>query len=1205
MISFFFRKDRLGGKAGGVAWFSRKKHAGLVREYSTNIPGVLVLEVDFTRQGSFRMFLVGVYFPPAGPTSSSRVAQQERADISHELPLLLARLKQLGVILLVGDTNARVGNSCDGKFLQAMFDSDGEMALDQRLLNQDGLQTKPRTQNEDPVVNSNGEEILMWARGADLWILNGRCIPNQCTYFSNRGSSNCDTWLGSDEILQAAVEGNVSEPFEQSDHAMLTLNVSFPLEQNFVDGVLGFVLEHNLRKPVWKMRRRPITTTLDNEQLLQQLVVEYNSNLAIQETSQRMKHILEAGPSTDPKVAENCIRDFLSALESLSVVQWHSSDVLSGKQRTELLNKPPNVLLAEYNFARHKRLWRRLCKGHPTEPTVRQNMLRAKTVLCRLRRRQRQAYQRGTWDMVARLREKGNTELMWRKIKQQPSQNLGNGTLHMLEQGVKEVAQRGFPHDEQTSAAWAEEFSHFSCPPEPVPDGILQSRELWKLKRGKAVGEDGWCEEFLMLFVKMGEAPFNDLQNAFHLMAMFARIPKYQRGSLIKPVLKPGKKGESHNEYRKLSLMSVLRKKLEKMGSLMMRPYWSAGDYQAGFRKHKRASSRIFILLAVLSRALGPLRNPLVQECGVLLVDFEQFFDTLRPERLFKKMLQVGIPNSVIALWKELVRTHSVKVCFAGSLGKPIRVLVGIPQGSAWSPELATLYTDVGLADGLRTVQTGVVDIGGCPVHLLMYADDLLTVNTCLSGIQEQFDQLEKVSEEDGLRVSYGKTLLAVFRKEGHTGPRWEINGRRGQIREQPVALVKYLGFCADATGYHSHLEQLARRVTAAAGTCIQYFSEYPLMTMAMRRDIFIAKVRSIALFGADVWGWTRTPQIAKAEDKALCVLLRAHARTKPDAMRWLIGILPIWVEAAKLAFGFFISLLEYGDTLEQAALQHWKHMFEEHRTGWFHEMVSFFDTIGILEDMGGASAILTWNTAMARDWQQPLANRCKDIACRNLRSSLEGGKYDFLLSMIPTFDSPRPLAVSVGSTGGKSLYRWMLSSHSLEVETGRYERIPRQERFCKCCWKLVFWNVLGDEFHSLTDCARGEVTRINCLDRLCEIFGSENAMTIFDAIPSLPSKSGVQQKMFWKHLGTVTSSVDRAILHERLVSLQVPDRWMTLMRSAQIQIIRETAERRFRKKLRRQMRNTTWIISSSDSDDDEVIFVSHAPGRSEGGLNP
>ena len=144
------------------------------------------------------------------------------------------------------------------------------------------------------------------------------------------------------------------------------------------------------------MRRRPITTTLDNKQLLQQLVVEYNSNLAIQEISQHMKHILETGPSTDPKVAENCIRDFLNILESFFVVQWHSSDVLAGKQRIELLNKPSNVLLAEYNFARQKRLWRRFCKGHPTEPTVRQNILRAKIVLCKLRRRQRQAYQRGT-----------------------------------------------------------------------------------------------------------------------------------------------------------------------------------------------------------------------------------------------------------------------------------------------------------------------------------------------------------------------------------------------------------------------------------------------------------------------------------------------------------------------------------------------------------------------------------------------------------------------------------------------------------------------------------------------------------------------------------------------------------------------------------------------------------------------------------------
>ena len=134
-----------------------------------------------------------------------------------------------------------------------------------------------------------------------------------------------------------------------------------------------------------------------------------------------------------------------------------------------------------------------------------------------------------------------------------------------------------------------------------------------------------------MLFKKMGGCAFADLKNALRLMAMYARIPKYQRGSLIKPVLKPGKKGLSHNEYRKLSMMSVLRKKLEKIGSLLMRPYWQAGAYQAGFRKGKRASSRIFILLAMVARTLWPFPQQTAQqelECGILFVDFEQFFDT-------------------------------------------------------------------------------------------------------------------------------------------------------------------------------------------------------------------------------------------------------------------------------------------------------------------------------------------------------------------------------------------------------------------------------------------------------------------------------------------------------------------------------------------------------------------------------------------------
>lgn len=70
-------------------------------------------------------------------------------------------------------------------------------------------------------------------------------------------------------------------------------------------------------------------------------------------------------------------------------------------------------------------------------------------------------------------------------------------------------------------------------------------------------------------------------------------------------------------------------------------------------------------------------------------------------------------------------------------------------------------------------------------------------------------------------------------------------------------------------------------------------------ISMTYRCEAYVAKV---ALFGAEVWGW-KGAGVEKAEEKALCVLLRAHARTKP-------GFLPLSVEAAKLAFGFLLSIL-------------------------------------------------------------------------------------------------------------------------------------------------------------------------------------------------------------------------------------------------------------------------------------------------------
>ena len=181
-------------------------------------------------------------------------------------------------------------------------------------------------------------------------------------------------------------------------------------------------------------------------------------------------------------------------------------------------------------------------------------------------------------------------------------EDLDKLTMDMIEDGIRQVAQTGFPHNELESKLWQSELQAFSATPQDVPDEAIYSNLLWKLRNGKAVGEDGWCEEWLGLGLlrKLCAESRADLDNLLRQIGKYAVLPKHHCCSLVKPLLKPGKQGRTHNEFRKLSLMSVLRKQVEKLGSVLMKPFWTAGAYQGGFKQHKRTTSRIFILLATI-----------------------------------------------------------------------------------------------------------------------------------------------------------------------------------------------------------------------------------------------------------------------------------------------------------------------------------------------------------------------------------------------------------------------------------------------------------------------------------------------------------------------------------------------------------------------------------------------------------------------------
>ena len=304
---------------------------------------------------------------------------------------------------------------------------------------------------------------------------------------------------------------------------------------------------------------------------------------------------------------------WLLAVEQLSVVEWQNpSHNKTFNNKKYIVAKSFQTRNLEKRFKSLKVAWRRRVAGTQVgaHDKFYFDMIAARKAAQVSYARDKRKKHRGDWAMVKALSSGQRFAAMWRKLTpKERNCDLDKSTLRMIEEGVKQVAQTGFPHNELQSDLWKSEMQAFTATPTDVPDEVLHSNHLWKLRNGKATGEDGWCEEWLGLLRTLCTESRTDLDNLLRLVGKYAVLPRHHRGSLVKPILKPGKQGRSHNEFRKLSLMSVVRKQVEKLGSVLMKPFWTSGAYQGGFKPHKRATGRIFILLATISTALWPVTD--------------------------------------------------------------------------------------------------------------------------------------------------------------------------------------------------------------------------------------------------------------------------------------------------------------------------------------------------------------------------------------------------------------------------------------------------------------------------------------------------------------------------------------------------------------------------------------------------------------------
>ena len=175
---------------------------------------------------------------------------------------------------------------------------------------------------------------------------------------------------------------------------------------------------------------------------------------------------------------------------------------------------------------------------------------------------------------------------------------------------------------------------------------------------------------------------------------------------------------------------------------------WELPDTQAGFRKGRGSRDQIANIHWIIEKAREFQKN--IYFC---FIDYAKAFDCVDHNKLCKILKQMGIPDHLTCLLRNLYAGQEATVRTAYGTTDWFQIGKGVRQGCILSPCLLNLY------DGLEEAQAGV-KIAGRNINNLRYADDTTLMAESEEELKSLFMKVKVESETLGLKLNMQKTKI-------------------------------------------------------------------------------------------------------------------------------------------------------------------------------------------------------------------------------------------------------------------------------------------------------------------------------------------------------------------------------------------------------------------------------------------------------------
>ena len=399
---------------------------------------------------------------------------------------------------------------------------------------------------------------------------------------------------------------------------------------------------------------------------------------------------------------------------------------------------------------------------------------------------------------------------------------------------------------------------------------------------------------------------------------------------------------------------------------------------------------------------------------------------------------------------------------------EPIHSNLGLKQGCPLSPMLFNLYIDdVGNnSDEL----CDPIEFQNEKISHFLYADDLVVLSYTADGLQRSLHQLSRYAKSKHLTVSTKKSKIMIFNPSGKFIKKTFIID--GKILES-VQSFCYLGFEVKLSGTVKHamniLHDKAKKALRPLICVLARFKIPPKIAIRL----FHTFISPIVLYNVENWA-TLTDKKLKKFDMA--DLFNDTNNSKTDVfhrklLKCILGVskscpnlavygetgeIPLSIKGYRLMLTYWHRLTNMpGDSLAKKALIENVNL----RTNWILTVEKLLKCFNLIEaDFSNINKF---------------KKSSKENAQKYYKTFWEEKINDPNLTRLQVYQTIKNEFTPSNYLDIENFYRRQIitkircSDHSLEIESGRHQRIERHERLCKICTD----GVIEDEEHFLLRC--------------------------------------------------------------------------------------------------------------------------------------